>query len=173
MKAPHGQVNAEKPLIESIDLSYLMYLGQYLLSAHHPSLCGLQPPQNNGLYPRGCGAARRHDFTHHFAVRVLAQPRSELDGAHKDEEQAQSEREGHDGYCPWWGHLPPPRTLPAASPLMNERRTLPGEDAPGGRATGVPQKWRRAGSVCAASTAAHFHQTLLNLFLERLWEDPL
>lgn len=43
-------------------------------------------------------------FTHHLIVGILAEPGGQFDGPHKDEEEAQGHREGHDGDSSGGGH---------------------------------------------------------------------
>lgn len=70
--------------------------------------------------------------THHFAVGVFAEPRSQFNGAHEDKEETQREGKGDEGYSPGRGHL----SAPAATRLLNgttENRTVsPGRCMGGG-----------------------------------------
>lgn len=140
----HWEKNASLCCPEEKSITSPHFLQHHRTSADPQTLSPcLQPAQNNGLNPHRCA-----QLTHHFTVRVFAQPRGELDGAHKHEEQTQGEGQSHDGYCPWRGHAALPCTHPGASRGGEcESDGFPVNMHQGDGLLGEPQekKWRRAG----------------------------
>lgn len=99
--------------------------------------------------------------THHFAVGVFAQPRSQFNGAHEDKEETQREGKGDERDSPGRGHL----SAPAATGLLNdttENRTVSPGRCMGGGGVGEGgdgrleprERWRRCSPICSASASS-------------------